>query len=175
MSESPVTPEAKTIAPTPSQEFMRGAPSDSPIWPCPSDRGVGGGGRGAGRPASEEAEGEGGRGGGAVGREEPEGQKLRRPLQERCFKNASHCTPDHSLHVTHETYTKYPYIRDEDQLGLVVEATLTLQGLRNLSKVQEDFLPTPAKNLRLGLPRRPPQEMTASDLSSETESDDSNY
>ena len=34
-----------------------------------------------------------------------------------------------------------------------------------------DLPPTPAKDLRLDLPRRLPWEMTASDLSSETESD----
>ena len=64
---------------------------------------------------------------------------------------------------------------DEDHLGLMVEATLALRGLRHLSKVQEDLPPTPAKNLRLDLPRRLPWAMTAADFSSEIESDCSDY
>ena len=153
---------------------MRATPSDSPVWPCPSDGGVGGRGRGAGHPASEEAEAEGGRVGGAVGREQPE--ELRRPLQ-KCSRKTLPTAPQTTPYTSQATwnYTKHPYIRNEDQLGLMVEATLTLQGLGNLSKVQEDFPLKPAKDLRLGLPRRPPREMTASDLSSETESDDSDY
>ena len=64
---------------------------------------------------------------------------------------------------------------DEDQLGLMVEATLALRGLGHLSNVHEDLPPTPAKNLRLDLPRRLPWEMTAADFSSEIECDYSNY
>ena len=60
---------------------------------------------------------------------------------------------------------------DEDQLGLMVEAALTLQGLGHLSRIQEDLPPTPAKDLRLDLLRRLPWEMTAADLSSDSESD----
>ena len=56
---------------------------------------------------------------------------------------------------------------NEDQLGLMVEATLILLGLGHLSKVQEDLPPTPAKDLRLDLPRYSPWEMMASDLSSD--------
>ena len=45
---------------------------------------------------------------------------------------------------------------DEDQLGLMVEATLSLHGVGHLSKVQKDLPPTPSKNLRLDLPRHLP-------------------
>ena len=64
---------------------------------------------------------------------------------------------------------------DEDQLGLMVEATLALRGLGHLSKVQEDLPPTPARNLRLDLPRHLPWAMTAADFSGETESEYSDY
>ena len=58
---------------------------------------------------------------------------------------------------------------DEDQLRLMVEVTLALRGLGHLSKVQEDLPRTPARDLRLDLPRCLPWEMTAVDLSSETD------
>ena len=75
-----------------------------------------------------------------------------------------------------EEYAKAAAVNwDKDHLGLMVEATLALQGLGHLSKVQEDLPPTPAKNGRLDLPRHLPWEMTASDFSSETESDYSDY
>ena len=71
---SPLPPNGRRREEETSREFTRGMPSDSPVWPRPSDAGVGGRGGGAGCPASEEAEEGGGRVVGAIGTQSLKGK-----------------------------------------------------------------------------------------------------